>query len=251
MNNPMLGLGYFIDGFRLITKPGLKRFVVIPLAINIILFSALFFLLRYFVGEFNVWFAHHLPAWLHWLTLVFWILFLMSFILLFVFAFVTIANIIAAPFNSFLAEKVELYLTGKLPEQRSLMQNIRDIPRIVSRQLAILGYFLLWAIPFLILFFIPFLQTVAPLLWFLFHAWYLTITYVDYPTDNHRVSLKKVRLWLRQRRSVSLGFGISVLVATMIPVINFFTIPAAVAAATKFWVKENRQEISGRVDNGR
>lgn len=243
-NNPMSGFGYFMEGFHLIAQPGIKRFVAVPLAINIILFTGLFFLLRHFIGEFNAWFAHHLPAWLHWLTNILWVLFFISFVLIFVFAFVTIANIIAAPFNSFLAEKVELHLTGKLPEQRTLMENIKDIPRIVGRQLVILGYFLLWAVPLLILFFIPLIQAIAPILWFLFHAWYLTMTYVDYPTDNHRIPIKTVRTWLKQRRFVSLSFGISVLVATMIPILNFFTIPAAVAGATKFWVEESRKKSS-------
>jgi CysZ protein len=237
-NNPMIGFGYFVDGFRLITKPGVKRFVIIPLIINILFFIGLFFLLRHYVSEFDLWLVNHVPAWLQWLAHMLGFLFLISFILLFVFTFVVVANMIAAPFNGFLAEKVELYLKGSVPEPRTLWEDIRDVPRILSRQLSVLGYFLPRALLLFILFFIPLVQIIAPILWFLFSAWFMTMTYIDYPSDNHRVSVQAMRLWLKQKRWVSLGFGVSVLVASMIPLLNFFTIPAAVAGATKFWLNE-------------
>lgn len=239
MNNPIIGMGYFIDGFRLIAKPGLKRFVIIPLTINILFFIALFFLLRYYVGEFNQWFAGFLPNWLQWLSAILWLVFLLGFVFFFIFTFVAIANIISAPFNSFLSEKVEHYLTGKAVDERSLVENIKDIPRIVGRQLAIVGYYLPRILVLAILFFIPLVQVAAPILWFLFSAWFLTMTYVDYPTDNHRLPLREVKGWLKQKRWTSLGFGISVLLASMVPVLNFFTIPAAVAGGTKFWLQES------------
>lgn len=238
MNHPVIGMGYFIDGFGLIMRPGMKRFVIIPLTINIIFFIGLFFLLTHYLAEFNVWFASHLPTWLQWLGGLLWLLFFICFVLIFIFTFVAVANIISAPFNSFLAEKVELYLTGQVPEQRSLLDNLKDVPRIVGRQLAILGYYLPRLLALVVLFFIPLIQAVAPVLWFLFSAWFLTMTYLDYPTDNHRISVRDMRLWLQQKRWISLGFGVSVLVASMIPVLNFFTIPAAVAGGTKFWLQE-------------
>ena len=238
MKHSNSGIDYLIDGFRLISKPGLKRFVIIPLAINILLFIGLFFVFRHYVSEFNHWFEHYLPWWLHWLSTILWIAFFIGFFLIFIYTFVTLGTIVAAPFNSFLAEKVELYLTGNIPEQRTLFENIKDIPRILGRQLAIIGYFVPRAILIVILFFIPIVQTIAPILWFLFNAWFMTLTYVDFPTDNHRISIRDVRERLKQKRFLSLVFGISILVVTMIPVVNFFIIPAAVAGATKLWLEE-------------
>lgn len=242
MNNPISGITYFLDGFRLISKPGLRRFVVIPLIINIIMFAVLFFVMRRYVNEFNYWFVNFLPAWLHWLSVILWFLFIISFFLIFVYTFVTVTNLLCAPFNSFLAEKVELYLTGKIQEPRTLYENMKDIPRIVGRQLCILGYYLPRAFIILILFFVPVVQGVAAIIWFIFHAWFMTMTYIDYPTDNQRVAMRDVRIWMKKKRWVSIGFGMSVLIATMIPVINFFTIPAAVAAATKLWLREQNQQ---------
>jgi CysZ protein len=238
MKQPLSGLQYLLAGFRLIAQPGLRLFVIAPLAINILLFIGLFAVAKHFMVEFNAWFAHYLPHWLHWLSTVLWLLFFASFFLLLIYTFVTVANLVSAPFNSFLAEKVELHLTGKMLEPRSLLDNIKDIPRILGRQLSILGYYLPRALLLFILFFVPGVQAIAPLVWFAFHAWLMALTYIDYPTDNHRVSMPDTRAWLQQRRGHALGFGASVMVVTMIPIMNLLIIPAATAGATKFWLEE-------------
>src|SRR5687768_9453686 len=111
MNNFMDCIYYLGQGFSLITKPGLKRFVIIPLIINILLFTGLFLLLRYLVVEFNDWFINFLPTWLHWLSILLWVVFFLGFFVIIIYTFVTITNLLSAPFNSFLAEKVEIFLT--------------------------------------------------------------------------------------------------------------------------------------------
>lgn len=241
MGNAFIGVAYFLDGLQLLSKRGLRRFVIIPALINIFLFIGLFFILNHFVREFNAWLVNFLPSWLGFLAVILWVLFLISFILFFIYTFVIIANILAAPFNSLLAEKVELYLTGRAAPDQSWSSLLRDVPRVIFRQFAILGYYLPRLFLILILFFIPVVQVIAPVLWFLFNAWFLTMTYIDYPTDNHKIPVSQVREWLTQRRLTSWGFGISVLIATMIPILNFLSIPAAVAGATKFWLNEKNK----------
>src|SRR5690242_13447420 len=98
-NHPIAGLQYLLEGFRLIFKPGLKRFVIIPVTINIALFIGLFFLSRHFFGEFSQWINHYIPAWLHWIDIILWILFFTGYSLVFIYTFVTITNVISAPFN--------------------------------------------------------------------------------------------------------------------------------------------------------
>src|SRR5580700_6352689 len=98
MNNFLLGVKYLLEGFKLIAQPGLRRYVIIPLFINICLYISLFFLLKYFMSEFNSWFALHLPSWLKWLSLILWLLFLIAFSGIIIYTFVTFANLICAPF---------------------------------------------------------------------------------------------------------------------------------------------------------
>ena len=44
--------------------------------------------------------------------------------------------------------------------------------------------------------------------------------------------------WLKSKRWQSLSFGGIVYVALLIPVVNILMMPAAVAGATLFWVRE-------------
>lgn len=240
MTTIVRGFLYLVDGFRLITKPGLKRYVLLPLLINAALFVGLFFLTAHLIEQFNHWFTNYLPTWLHWLGMLIWPLFLLSYLLFFIYAFVTLANLVAAPFNSLLAEKVELYLTQAMPESRGLFASIKDVPRIVGRQISIVGYYVPRALFIVLVFFIPLTQPVAALIWLMFNAWYLALTYIDYPTDNHRVSLIQARLWLQERRWIALGFGFGTMFFSMIPGVNLVVVPAAVAGAVKCWVVENK-----------
>ena len=66
------GMEYFFSGFKLISQKGLKRFVLIPLLINILLFgSSLFFLFGWLRDGFNAVTAM-LPEWLSWLEWLMW-----------------------------------------------------------------------------------------------------------------------------------------------------------------------------------
>lgn len=234
------GIEYLLAGYRIILQPGLRRFVVIPIAINFFFFMALFLLLKHFVVMFDAWFLGYLPAWLQWLSGVVWLLFFISFSMFFVYAFVALANIVAAPFNNLLAEKVESYLTGVLPPETTMLEDLKDMPRAVWRQVGIILYFLPRALIFLILFFIPLINFMATPLWFLFSGWFMAMQFIDFPTDNHKIPMADVRVWASQHRYATLGLGVSILFAMMIPGLNLVTMPAAVAAATKFWLAENQ-----------
>lgn len=238
MNAIIKGIHYFFSGFGLITKPGLRRFVVVPVLINFLLFIGLFFLLMHYLQSFNQWVAAYLPVWLQWLEIIIWLLFLASFMLLFVYTFVAIANLIASPLYSFLSEKVELVLTGHSREKTSLFANIKGAPQILKRQAAIIFYYLPRALICLLLFFLPVVHLFAGFIWLIFNAWFLTLTVVDYPTDAHQVPLDEVKTWLRARRLTALGFGSIAVLFAMVPIVNLFVLPAAVAGATKFWLEE-------------
>lgn len=222
--------------------PGIKRFVLIPLLINTLLFIGLFFLSQHFVGEVNQWLQNLLPHWLQWLKTIVWLLFFISFFLAVIYTYVTVANFISAPFNSLLAEKVAFHLTGKTADNSTLTSAIKDIPRIFGRQLSIIGYYLPRAIGIGILFFIPVIQVIAAPLWFIFNAWFIALQYIDYPTDNQRVPLPIVRAELKKKRWLNLNFGFCVLIASMVPLLNLFVMPAAVAAATELWIREFKSE---------
>ncbi len=237
-NNPATGILYFLSGFKLLFSPGIKRFVILPLGINIILVTSFFLLSRHFVLEFNQWLYGYLPHWLQWLSSIIWLAFYISFFLVLTYLLVTLSNIVCLPFNSLLAEKVELKLTNKVIAQKNLRDYLKEMKQLMGRQLALIAYYLPRAFLCMIMFFIPIIQIFAAFFWFGFNAWMMTIQHIDYPMDNNHVSFSELRKRLAEKRWIALGFGGSVVIASMVPVINFFVVPAAVVGATLFWVKE-------------
>jgi CysZ protein len=184
-----------------------------------------------------------LPDWLSFLSYILWPIFVVLVVLMVFFTFTMLANVIAAPFNGFLAEKVEVVVRGTddFPAF-SWSELIAMIPRTLAREMRKLGYFLPRAIGLFILSFIPVVNIIAAPLWLLFGVWMMAIQYIDYPADNHKLGWNEMLAWLREKRWQSMSFGGSVYLVLLIPVVNILMMPAAVAGATLFWVRERGAE---------
>ena len=235
-SNPIRGAAFMLEGLRLIMRPGLRRFVVIPLLVNIGVFAgAIWYGLSRFEGALG-WMERQLPSWLHWLDWLLWPIFVLALLIIVFYSFTLVANLLASPFNGLLAEKAEAVLTGRsVDEPVNYKKLIKELPVILWDEAKKIVYALIWTIPFLILALI--LPLIGPLIWFLFTAWMLAVQYSDFPMGNHGLLFRDQRARLRQCRFVALGFGSAAAALTMIPVLNFVVMPAAVAGATVMWVR--------------
>lgn len=169
----------------------------------------------------------------------------MSLVLVFSLAFVftLLANLIGAPFNGLLAERVEAHLVGEgaLPAP-SWLTLVKSVPRLMWSELSKLLYLLVCIVPLLLLQFVPLINLIAPLLLFLFGAWMFALEYMDYPLGNHGAAFRDVRRRMRKRRKVAFGFGSIVALISMIPLVNLFIMPVAVAGATALYVDYLRED---------
>lgn len=236
------GINYFFRGLVFLKTPGLRRFIVIPLATNIILFAVLGAAVYGYVSQWYEDALSWLPDWLNFLSWILApILWLLSGLLT-GYASTLIVLILTSPFHALLAEKVEELVTGEaVPALEGISAALLQLPRGIFRELGKLVYYLPMAFGLLILSFIPLLNAAAPFLWFLLGAWMMSLQFVDYPMDNHRLSFRMVRQVCARRRLSSLGFGAVVALIAGIPIVNLVVIPAAVAGATLFWCEEGRQ----------
>ena len=234
--NPVSGASYLLQGIRLIARPGLRRFVIVPLLVNVLVFAAgIAAGVAWFEG-FVAGLQSRVPGWLQWLDWILWPLFVLLLLAVVFYGFGLVANLIAAPFNSLLAEQTERLLTGRpLSQDTSLWKLLKDLVPTLIDELKKILYALALAIPFLFLLFVP---VVGPILWFLYTAWIFALQYSDYPLGNHGLKLKAMRRRLKERRLTSLGFGAAVAGMGMVPVLNFIVMPAAVAGATALWLRE-------------
>lgn len=235
------GFSYLIQGAKLLMQPNLRMFVLLPLLVNVIMFGLGLGLLVSYVSGWMDGFVAWLPSWLSGITWFLWSLFFGLFAMAVFWGFNLLANFIAAPFNGLLAEKVEQHLTGHVVEPTTVGDVVATIPRSIGREISKLSYYLPRVVILLIISFIPGLNIVAPWLWLLFGAWMMAIQYVDYPMDNNGVKFRDMKQALAQERLLHLGFGGGVSLLLMVPLINFFVMPVAVAGATALYVNEHAE----------
>lgn len=233
-----LGLRYFIQGWGLLMQRQLLPFVIFPIIINTLLMVGLVW---FFFANIGGLLEAFLPSWLEWLSFVLIPLIFIMILVAFYFAFTTLANFIAAPFNALLAEKVEQQLTGEKLTDMSMAEMFKDVPRMLNREWKKMLYSIPRLVALFLLGFVPVLgQTVVPLLAFAFSAWLLAIQYCDYPFDNHKISFARMRNALSEQRVMNFTFGALVSLFTMIPFVNLVVMPVAVCGATAMWVREYR-----------
>lgn len=242
--NFLSGAHYLREGLELATRPGVRPFVLIPLLINSVLFGGALWWGYQQVIWLNDKLLGWLPSWLDWLSWLLWPVFFLLALLFIFYGFSIIANLIASPFNGYLAEKTEQLLTGKpLGVENNWRTILMLVPRSIGRELRKLLYYLPLLLGVLILSMIPGINVVAAPLGFVLAAWMMAIQYLDYPLDNHAMSFAQVKQGARQQRVTSLGFGGAVMLGTMIPLVNLLIMPAAVCGATAYWVREVKGEM--------
>ncbi len=243
------GIKYFFHGFKLITRPELRRFVIVPLIINILVFTAAVIVA---VNQFNDLLAWLLPQgpgwWAELVQTVLWVFFAVIVLLILFFSFTILANLLGAPFNGLLSEKVEGYLSGEtLNDSGGFREFIYSILPAIKSELRKILYFLITSLLILLTILIPGVQVLTPFLWALFTSWMLALEYSAYPMENHRLYFSQVRALLRKHKLLAFGFGAAVMVASSIPVVNFVVVPAAVAGATAMWVNRLKTGINEKL----
>jgi len=254
--NPISGIQYFFQGIPMIFSDEIKKYVVIPFLINIVLFIGGIYFLATQYETLIAWLTPDTPSWLpdfmsgifEWFIGLLWLLFAAVALIIIFFGFTMVANIVGAPFNAYLAAAVENKLTGKQPiDPRTSI--VKIVIESLAGELQKILYFIVWAIPLLIISFIPVINVASPILWVLFSAWMLTLQYADYPLGNRGYNFSKIRYTLSKYKMLSLGFGGSATVATMIPVLNFLVMPVSVAGATIMAVKSFNNDDAKKTED--
>lgn len=255
MRDFLTGVSYLPQAFRLLWEPRLRRYVVAPIAVNVLVFALLFWLgidqfgalLNWLLPDPGQWSgeglwdrtARLLVSLVYWLL---WPLFLIAATLVMFYTFTVVANLLGSPFNGMLAGRVEELVTGRAPPD--LGTGIaKEAWFAVTGELRKYGYVALLALPILVLFLIPGVNLLASLLWALFGAWAVALEYLDYPMGNHGYRFRQERQLIRRHRLLALGLGFAVLAMTLVPVLNLLAMPTGVIAATLLWVKEWRPRL--------
>jgi CysZ protein len=223
-NNPLLAANYFFKGLKLLGSPGLRKFIIIPVLINFVLYSAALFLAYHYVADLI---DQFIPGWLHWLSWLLWPIFFISFFIVGFFTFTMAANLMAAPFYGKLSTKTLALVTGQPASSAE-----QPMAKVMFAELRRAAYFATRALPLLILSVIPGVNVLAPFLWALFGAWGMALEYMAYPMENKGLLFSDQKRLLKSIRTGALSFGGLAALGLAVPLLNILVAPAAVIGAT-------------------
>ncbi|MFC3907674.1 sulfate transporter CysZ [Legionella dresdenensis] len=241
MYNFMKGTGFLLAGIKMLPARGLKRFVILPIIFNLLLFISFFYCLYYFFYPYSADLLELLPAWLGFLHVVFLAIYFVSCFLFFLSTFTVFCNLLAAPFNGLLAEKAQYMLYKEIIPELSFAT---IVVRSIKRQLQFIGYFIPRFLLMCLLFFIPVVHPIYPLLWFFFNAWILSVQYQDFAMDNNLVSFEAMKNAIYLNKSQTLGFGSLINLLSFIPVLNIIVMPAAVIGGVFMYHSQRTQALA-------
>lgn len=226
-NNPILAVGFLFKGLKLLARPELRKFIIIPMLINVVLYSVALTLGYFYISDLI---DQFIPDWLQWLSWVLWPLFFISFFIGGFFTFTVVANLLAAPFYGKLSAKTlamvsdQVFATAEQP-----------LPKVLLAETKRIGYLGSRALPLLMLSIIPGLNVIAPFLWALFGAWGMALEYLAYPLENQGVLFSEQKELVKSVRLGALSFGGLAVLGLTVPVLNIIVAPAAVIGATLYF----------------
>lgn len=232
-NSLLAGIGYFWRGFGLLMAPGLRRYVLLPVLMNVIVIgTGSYVLLDWLLS----WQGPE-SEWLQWISWLVVPLAMAAFVLVSGYFFSALVLLFASPFFGLLAGELERRYGLEIDEETL----ISVIGRTVRRELVKMKYYLPRYVGLLLLSLVPVMNMAMPVVWFWFGSWVLALQYSDYTFDNQQVDFNETRQRLVEQRWTAWGFGGLVSVLMMVPVLNALVPPAAVIGATLWQMeKQNR-----------
>lgn len=247
-NNPLShfsrGFFYPFRGGKFLSRhPRLWRYVLIPFLINLLVFSlAVYFGLDFF----NQTVVGMIPtgeAW-YWVALSYlaWVVAVLLTMILVIFSFTVVGNLIASPFNELLSERTEETVMGTVRGEPFSLAAMGRVMLDESKKMAV---FILLMVLLLLLNLLPGFGTLLySVLSILLTVFFLVIEYTGYIFGRKGQRFRDQRAFIRGRRFMSFGFGVGVLCLLAIPLLQFFCIPFAVVGATLFWC-DSQSRVAG------
>jgi len=237
-------IGNFLTGvlapfqaLPLLLRPKIRIYAFLPLCLTIIVLLGGAYFLRSTIETTLSLMVPAFPDWIN--SMISWALSALisiwtSFFLL------GLISILSCPFNSLLSSKVLLYLSNPTEPKNnptSLLLEIRESIGALKAELKKVFYYMKCASIILILSLVPGINIFAPLLWVFFGAWMLTIEYLDYPFSNDQIVFPESLKTIVSQKATCFGFGLSITLIALIPIVNWLTVAIGVVGATLIYRK--------------
>ncbi|MCP9212921.1 EI24 domain-containing protein [Streptomyces sp. NEAU-Y11] len=236
MRDLATGFGYLMKGQRWVARHGRWWGIgMLPALITLVGYAAALVALFFWTDDVIAWATPFADDWSSpWLAVFrgsLAILFAAACLFLAIITFTAVTLLVGQPFYESLSEAVDRSEDGHAPESglplwRELWIGLREAIALVVRVT-------LWTVLFFALGFIPVIgQTAIPALAFCVTGFFLAEELTSIALLRRGVLLKERRRMLRGRRLLTLGFGVPLALAFLLPLVAVVLMPGAVAGAT-------------------
>ncbi len=231
----------------------LIKYSIAPMIINLLIYGSVFILsYSWFTGSIESWLGIEGTEAGFWLKFLHTALLILGFILLLFFCyllFTILGNVITAPFNEEISQRVEEIVTGT--KEAHKMGFWEDAYISIKGEVQKLAFYLIILLLIFSLNLIPVAGSViATVLGVVFSSFYNALDFLDYPMTRKKMRfLDKIKV-TRKGKLVTYGFGFTAFLLLFLPVINIFMKPILVVAGTSLYYEKDFHNNAGYITGG-
>ncbi len=218
----------------------LIKYSIAPMLINLFIYGSIFILTySWLMGSLEKWLGIDNTEAGFWLRFLHTALLIVGFLLtLFVcyLLFTILGNIVTAPFNEEISQRVEEIVTGRKEHEMGFWEDAYI--SIKGEVQKLLFYFSILFFIFL-LNLVPVIgSVVSTMLGFIFSCFYNALDFLDYPMTRKKMRFRDKLKITRKGKLVTYGFGVTAFLMMFLPVVNVFMKPILVAAGTSLFYEK-------------
>ncbi len=241
----------YFKALSIIFRKGYKRFIALPILINLVLLVFTIWLSFYLGQKISDWTMGQLDFkdedWTGFLGIIASIVIRVVIFLLYFSVYKYVILILLSPFLSYLSEKVERLEKGT-DYEFSLTQLMRDIGRSIVINLRNFLFEIMATVVLSLLAFIPFLGLISPFLILLVQSYFFGFAMLDYNLERRGFSWKSTESWMRKYSVMVTTNGLYFHLSFLIPFVGWIIAPVwGVTAGTLAFLK--LEERSGSLRN--
>jgi CysZ protein len=227
------------------SHPKLITYSIAPIIINIIIYgSVFFFTYMWLFGSAGKWLGIDEPGAGFWLQFLHTALLIIGFLLLLFICyllFITIGNLITAPFNEELSQRVEEIAAGMAGHKMGFWE---DAYISIKGEAEKIVFYLFFLFLIFLLNFIPLAgSAISAVLGTIFSFFYNALDYLDYPMTRKKMKFRQKLKVTRSGKLVTYGFGAAAFLMMFLPVVNVFMKPILVVAGTSLYYEKDYHKI--------
>lgn len=219
----------------------LIKYSIAPMLINLLIYGSVFiFSYNWLMGSLDKWLGIENTEAGFWLKFIYIVLLIIGFLLLLFVCYLLFAilgNIITAPFNEEISQRVEEIVSkGKIEHKIGFWEDAYiSIKGEVQKLLFYLSILLL----IFSLNIIPVAGSVlATTIGVIFSCFYNALDFLDYPMTRKKMRFRDKLKVTQKGKLVTFGFGFTSFLLMFLPVVNVFMKPILVAAGTALYYEK-------------